>query len=421
MKTEGAESAESAADKIYKMNFQLKPYQGIKSRNDCPNPNCNGKKTFVRYIDSETGEEVSPIVGRCNREVKCGYHYSPKQYFQDNPIYQTTKATINRVSKPETTITKSKPISFIHFNYFKNSLSLYAHNNFTVFLYSILGRSVRGRELIKTCIEKYYLATSKFWLGANVFWQIDILGRIRTGKIMLYDIDSGRRVKQKINWVHSVLKMPKYVLCQCFFGEHLLKEKYKPVAIVESEKTAIIASLYLPQYTWLAAGSLSNLSTEKFKVLIGRKVTFFPDLNGYEKWEHKLKELAIYFKNIEFRISDLLEKKATQIEKINGLDLADYLIQLDIDDFYSEAINETQIFIQDTKLIECKDYIAYIDEKGQLYIPTPLSTVGSFTVHDSIDSYNNRNGFPRIMNLNQNFIQKMKTVKINHKTLTINT
>ena len=40
---------------------------------------------------------------------------------------------------------------------------------------------------------------------------------------------------------------------------------------------------------------------------------------------------------------------------------------------------------------------------------------------DSIDSYNNRNGFPRIMNLNQNFIQKMKTVKINHKTLTINT
>ena len=35
-------------------------------------------------------------------------------------------------------------------------------------------------------------------------------------------------------------------LKQCFFGEHLLREKTMPVAIVESEKTAIISSVYLP-------------------------------------------------------------------------------------------------------------------------------------------------------------------------------
>lgn len=60
--------------------------------------------------------------------------------------------------------------------------------------------------------------------------------------------------------------------------EHLLHigsawlPKTKEVAIVESEKTAVIASIYLPQFTWLAFGNLTNLSFEKCKVIRGRKV-----------------------------------------------------------------------------------------------------------------------------------------------------
>lgn len=44
-------------------------------------------------------------------------------------------------------------------------------------------------------------------------------------------------------------------LPQCLFGEHLLK-KYpnKTVALVESEKTAIICSALMPDYIWLATG-----------------------------------------------------------------------------------------------------------------------------------------------------------------------
>jgi hypothetical protein len=30
------------------------------------------------------GEHIHPSVGRCNRESNCGYHYTPKQYFQVN-------------------------------------------------------------------------------------------------------------------------------------------------------------------------------------------------------------------------------------------------------------------------------------------------------------------------------------------------
>lgn len=110
------------------------------------------------------------------------------------------------------------------------------------------------------------------------------------------------------------------------FGEHLLIDKIKPVAIVESEKTAIIASVYLPQFIWVAVGSLTNLTAEKCSILKGRKVILFPDLNAFDKWTSKAKELshiAIFF------VSDLLERKATEAERQKGFDLADYLVKYD--------------------------------------------------------------------------------------------
>ena len=92
----------------------------------------------------------------------------------------------------------------------------------------------------------YRVGTSKHWQGATVFWQIAADGEVRGGKIMLYDRLTGHRVQEPfphINWVHSVLKLPDFKLTQCFFGEHLLPYiRDKPVAIVESEKTAILAT-----------------------------------------------------------------------------------------------------------------------------------------------------------------------------------
>lgn len=42
------------------------------------------KKTFTLYLDSDTHQPIHSKVGICNRAIKCGYHYSPKQYFLDN-------------------------------------------------------------------------------------------------------------------------------------------------------------------------------------------------------------------------------------------------------------------------------------------------------------------------------------------------
>lgn len=111
---------------------------------------------------------------------------------------------------------------------------------------------------------------------------------------------------------------------QCLFGEHLISlEPDKPIAIVESEKSAIVASVYFPQYIWLACGGLSNLSFDKCKVLKGRNVILIPDLGGFIKWQTKAKELA---STIQVRVSDILEKIASDKERQAGWDIADYLI-----------------------------------------------------------------------------------------------
>lgn len=300
--------------------FILEPYKGMNTRYACPD--CQRKdKTFSRYIDTETGEHLHPTVGRCNRESNCGYHYSPKAYFQDNNI-SFDKPIIKR--KPQA----PKPTSFIPDEILKASLKGYESNHFVTYLIDLF-----GIEITERLISQYFIASSKHWSGATVFWQIDANSKIRTGKIMLYNPTTGKRIKQPYNhitWVHKALKLPAFELKQCLFGEHLLSYNTKPVAIVESEKTAVIASVYLPEFTWLAVGSLTNLNAEKCAVLKGRTVTLFADLNGFDQWSEKAKELS----NIgTFIVSDLLEIKATEDEKSSGLDLADYLVRFDHKEF----------------------------------------------------------------------------------------
>jgi hypothetical protein len=300
--------------------YILEPYKGMNTRYHCPS--CQQReKTFSLYIDTKTGEHIHPSVGRCNRESNCGNHYTPKQYFQDNNISFDTPQP--KAYKPRP-ITPTKPVSFISVEVFKASLKAHETNHFVQFLINLF-----GVEVASQLVSRYFIATSKHWNGATVFWQIDTQGKVRTGKIMLYSPTTGKRIKEPFNhisWVHTALKQPEFELRQCLFGEHLLFDKTKPVAIVESEKTAVIASVYLPQFIWVAVGSLTNLNAEKCSILKGRTVTLFPDLNGFDKWSSKAKQLSHL---AIFTVSDLLERKATESERKQGFDLADYLIKYD--------------------------------------------------------------------------------------------
>lgn len=130
-----------------------------------------------------------------------------------------------------------------------------------------------GTETTEQMIEKYYLCGSTKNPGAVIYQQIDRDKKIRTGKIMEYDPETGMR-SGLIDWVHSYNE--KYILKQCFFGEHLIGSG-KPIAIVESEKACLIMNKCVPDYEWIASGGSNGLTYEKCKVLIGLDVTLFPD------------------------------------------------------------------------------------------------------------------------------------------------
>ena len=216
---------------------------------------------------------------------------------------------------------KQKPISLISFDILEKTLKAYNQNHFAQFLIKRL-----GNKIAEDVAGLYYLGTSKHWKGATIFWQIDIEGRIRSGKVMLYDPETGKRIKEPfphINWIHKVLKYKDYNLNQCLFGEHLLSiYPQKQIAIVESEKTAMLCAGHLPEINWLASGNLNNLSAKRLQSLKGRKVTLYPDAGAFKIWKDKAEQL----KDIaSFTVSDLIETRATPEQLKEGYDMADYL------------------------------------------------------------------------------------------------
>lgn len=289
-------------------------------------PQC-GKREFKRYMDNETGNYMSEHVGICNRLYNCGYHYTPKQFFANNP-----NAKMLEVGKPlyrvfPTSNMVSNTFSTIPLSIFEKSQSHYESNNFVLYL-----KSLFHYDVMMQLVKQFHIGTSKYWNNATVFWQIDILGNVRAGKIMLYDGVTGKRRKdydgkKYINWAHTALKLPNYNLVQSLFGEHQLRNEPidKTIAIVESEKTAVLMTVLLPQYVWLATGGLHNLKAENTSILRGRKVILFPDLNAFDKW--KVKETELLRIGCSVTTSDLLERLATPNDKSEGYDLADYFIK----------------------------------------------------------------------------------------------
>ena len=209
---------------------------------------------------------------------------------------------------------KEKPTSFVDSKWHQASLKNWDTNDFVKFLVKEFSQ------------DQYYDIIKKYRLGTKdndvIFWQIDIDKKIRSGKIMAYDPNTGKRQK-RINWVHS--KIENFNLNQCLFGEHLLIGNEKPIAIVESEKTACIMSQCRPDFLWLATGGSTSGIDKKFKVLIGNKneVTLFPDEGKYQEWLH-LQETVLRYNSDVSRDCELWYANG-DIEKSD--DIADYYLK----------------------------------------------------------------------------------------------
>lgn len=128
-------------------------------------------------------------------------------------------------------------------------------------------------ERVKAVWNNYRVTTDT--QGLAVFWYSDAEGRICYDKRMRY-LDDGHRDKA-FGGSRSYRTADGFT-ARPMFGSHLLAEGVCR-GVVESEKTALLASLYYGG-TWLAAGGKGSL-------LAGQDVGLYPDLDGVEEWSHK--------------------------------------------------------------------------------------------------------------------------------------
>lgn len=278
-------------------------------------PNC-GKKTFVAMIDQETGEFISKY-GRCDREVKCSYSFYP---FEKGITNNFRHKIFFRENIREPSFHQS----------FLVQKSFETDNNLLRYF-----RKLFGEFQAEKIQNEYKIGTCKDFYDGTVFWQIDEKNSIHGGKIICYNID-GRRTKN-INWMHSILKkkneITEFNLQQCLFGLHLISDdEFAIIAIVESEKTACIMSVVFPQFLWMACGAKSEFKIGKLLPIKHRKIIAYPDCeiqkNGnstYYEWKQKADEMNT--RGFDITVSNLLETRATEQQKIDGIDLADFFMK----------------------------------------------------------------------------------------------
>ncbi len=308
--------------------YHLLKYAGPASRLTCPA--CGRKHCFSPYVDSNNqiiGEEY----GRCNHESSCGYvKYPPseREWRQSWSEYQSRRKPPQKrvITYPQPKPEPEGSICTIPMDIVLKTVRTNPLSDFLHFLCKIF-----DVETIMRLIEEYAIGVTRS--GDTVFYQIDMQGRCRTGKVMKYDRETGHRIKDSnvpgaITWVHTLLKkqgvLPQeWTLTQCLFGCHLLK-KYpdKPVCLVEAEKTAIICAGMMPQFVWVATGGKTQLG-DKVEVLAGRKIVAFPDVDGYDAWIEKIRERPY----LNIQVSDYLVHKATDEDRVMGADIADIIIR----------------------------------------------------------------------------------------------
>lgn len=313
--------------------YSLEKYSGIKSKHICPN--C-GKRELVLYIDQETGKLLHETVGKCNKLEKCGYHYPPRLYFSDTGLKP------EKISKLPTNFIKQqvKPTFFCEENDLLESLHSVANtSNLFEFFCTIFEQKKVEKTFQKYAVGAYGKVDfqNKNFYKSTIFWQVDRENKIRCGKVMQYNPEDGKRIKDqkkfRFKWIRN--ENEETEMRQVFFGTHLLK--YFPnhkIGIVESEKTALLCDLFFDEkILWLSAGSLEGLNERKFKDLEGRKVILFPDLSSenskkpaYEYWKSKAKSIGSQL-YISIKINDYLKLFSAPIDRENQFDLGDFIIR----------------------------------------------------------------------------------------------
>lgn len=184
-------------------------------------------------------------------------------------------------------------------------------------------------EQMHRAAERYYLGKTKS--GQPIYWLIDE---------MLDPLDAHIAPD---SWISSLLKrrepsLEYWRFQHCLFGLHLLTSSHLPltfpIAIVESEASAVILSELFPECLWMAYVSISHLNIEHFAPLQGHNVTIYPrsdpTFSTYLFFDDFAATIRQHY-DIHISVSSILEDYATDEQKERGIDLLDFLLEAHTD------------------------------------------------------------------------------------------
>jgi len=280
-------------------------------------PKCK-EKTFVRMRDVKTGNLVDPIYGRCDRENSCSYYLYPKNENNGlsgssnipfipagpvapisgngNGIHPKSQAPAPRVFTPNE-------------NHKKQLLE-----GGTMFHQYCMGLGIPEDHLKAWKVGKYYNKTA--------FGLADENGILYTIKYVEYD-GNGNRLK-KPSFPHYI-KVPEGVKnMKCLYGLHLY-DPNKPAGLIESEKTAVIASFFYPEFNWLATGGNNGVLPEALAPILSNNhyILYLGDNDKAGTDNAIIRTLKDYElkspQGVEIHIRNPF------VEQIEGYDLADFI------------------------------------------------------------------------------------------------
>ena len=325
---------------------------------------CGAKGDAIKLVQDQEHltftEACEWIIKECNIIVT-----------DDAPIKSNTDRT-DKTDKKESDKSVSSVQSVVPLspNLVSRSLSLDSQ-----FCKSAISAGYLTESQLRHAASRYRLGCSKG--GGVIFWQIDEQQRVHTGKIMYYQPDCHRDKELHPTWVHCLMRdtlPPNFDFQPCLFGLHLLSteqptagnfsksnsklnnscvpivaseqsssaetnfaqfpsEAGNKVALVESEKTAVILSEKFPDFIWLSCGGLQSFKPQLLEPLLQYRIIIFPDTDpqgeAFRLWNQvALDAQRLYKFRYPLRVSNLLEQHATPDQKQRKIDLVDFIFEV---------------------------------------------------------------------------------------------
>lgn len=265
-------------------------------------PKCQKPSCFRYYL------HLPREFGICDHKNKCEHHHDPNK--EPAEIKKELYKLLGNEIEVLTEKVVEKKLLYPTNEQLKVLSSL--ESCFHIFMHNKLG-------IKETHFQRWNVGTDN--TGKTAFVMQTMAGKYLNIKYMQYYVSAdGNNCKRdkKINFSLVAPDKNKEQYKTCLFGEHLLRGGSVIICLVESEKTAVLASYFYPQFDWLATGGANGLTVDKVQLLKGKQVYYLTDNDKAGKENSSIKKLEAY--GIKYKIVQFEQAQESE-------DLADLIIR----------------------------------------------------------------------------------------------